>query len=342
MRKYVNFRQHETDIIIFSLQFTAEKVNAFYARAIEEIGETHRRAITRKSVEIITEINDVISFLQKHPDENIFEIKTSILSRRSDVIRSALEIYKKEISKVAKDHDIEEYNIKISEIEKIIETDILKDAKKNLFEKYSMPQINSADKVELFISHSSKDKILASSIKDIITNNNPNFFVFLAHRDIPQSKVWREDILSHLENCSVLLAICTPNYICSTWGNQEVGIAFGKGKKIIPLLLHGTEKSKFGFLEALQGHTITDDNLASVIHQILEQLKWISDTHAHAIILAAGEGKQMGSYSKGRPKALLEVEGDATIFDCQIKSLKKMRLSTNQYHCGRWISICHA
>jgi len=45
------------------------------------------------------------------------------------------------------------------------------------------------------------------------------------------SEVWREDILNHLASCSILLAVCTSNYECSAWGNQEVGIALEKKKE---------------------------------------------------------------------------------------------------------------
>ena len=126
--------------------------------------------------------------------------------------------------------------------------------------------------MEFFISYSIKDKNIAGKIRDILVNHD--FEAFLAHRDIPISEEWRKDILKHLESCSILLAICTSNYEYSAWGNQEVGIAFEKGRKIIPLFKQGTNKSRFGFLEAIQGapNDFTEDNLDKIVSEVIEKI----------------------------------------------------------------------
>lgn len=123
--------------------------------------------------------------------------------------------------------------------------------------------------MEFFISYSSKDKELASKIGEMLSQK---YSVFLAHRDISMSKEWRDDILSHLESCSVLIAVCTSNYANSAWGNQEAGIAIEKGRKVIPLFAQGTNKSRFGFLEAKQGHPheFTEQNLKNIVNDVIK------------------------------------------------------------------------
>jgi hypothetical protein len=159
----------------------------------------------------------------------------------------------------------------MNEIEKILEHGVFKDSHAGLFDKYIDVSKNANRKAEIFVSYSSKDKKIAGKISDIIKHD---FDVFLAHRDIPLSNEWRDDILKHLESCSILLAICTPNYEDSAWGNQEVGIALGKGKKIIPLFAHGTDKKRFGLLSDIQGPTndFTEENLEKIIFEIIKKL----------------------------------------------------------------------
>jgi len=77
--------------------------------------------------------------------------------------------------------------------------------------------------------------------------------VFLAHEDVRVSDVWRDEILKHLESCSALMVIVTPHAAQSTWVNQEIGIAMGKGKPIAPLIF-GRHRNlvSLSFLEMLQ------------------------------------------------------------------------------------------
>jgi hypothetical protein len=142
----------------------------------------------------------------------------------------------------------------------------------DFFDEFQKSPTNKNSTLEIFISYSSKDKKLSGRIRDFIKQNG--FKVFLAHRDIPLSKEWRNEILNKLKTCSVLLAICTKNYQCSSWGNQEVGIALEKGKRIIPIFAQGVDRTRFGFLEAIQSHPkeFTEENIEKIIQEILEMV----------------------------------------------------------------------
>jgi hypothetical protein len=219
--------------------------------------------IKRQNREEIEKIDEAIAFLKANPDLNLFSVDEKTMEDLADVIRSALNVYSKEILELAEKHEITEF----------------KNAKSDIFSKYDKApnkKGENREKHEFFISYSSKDKKLARQIRDIIFEHS--FAVFLAHRDIPMSKGWREEILSHLKSCTTLVALCTKNYKCSTWGNQEIGIGFEKGKKIIPLFYQGTTKSDFGFLETFQGPSgeISEDNVLEIVENVLSSIDLIS------------------------------------------------------------------
>lgn len=270
MPDYVSFYQRQTNTIVKALTFTITKIEEFYDGVVKAIGKSHSEVVLQKKQKTVDEINLALQFLAEYPDTNFFRMSEDSLTKITNIIRSALEIYATEISKVATAYDIEQYNETKREIEELYKTDILKDARTDLFEKFYEPQVGSYSKPKFFISYSSEDKRLAGKIRDIIANTDSE--VFLAHRDIPMSKEWRDEIFSHLESCTILLAVCTENFLCCAWGNQEVGIAMEKRKKIIPIFAQGTKKDRFGFLEAIQGYPkeFSEDNLESVIKEILE------------------------------------------------------------------------
>ena len=121
-----------------------------------------------------------------------------------------------------------------------------------------------------FFSYSHRDRVLARKIATFL--NEKGIDVFLAHEHIEVSEEWREEIFKHLESASVLLALLTPNYEKSVWANQEAGIMRGKGGKVIPLIVGKTEIKKSGFLEALQGIPIKEENLNDYLEEILRTI----------------------------------------------------------------------
>lgn len=273
MVEITSFYKEHTDIITKALDFTEKKIYEYYIAISKKLGSSHKAVINKKVKEEANRVIRAKELLKKYPDANRVTIGESSLKEIADTIRSSLEIYREEISQVALKYDIEDYTKAKNEIEqKILKTEILANAQSNLFNKFQKSSIDKTSNLEIFISYSSKDKKLAGKVRDIIKKDNIE--VFLAHRDIPLSEEWRNEIPKKLESCSHLIAICTENYQCSAWGNQEVGIALEKKKKIIPIFAKGTDKTRFGFLEARQGYPkeFTEENIENMIEKIIEKV----------------------------------------------------------------------
>jgi hypothetical protein len=87
----------------------------------------------------------------------------------------------------------------------------------------------------LFISHISEDKDKATRLRDCLAPYAINGFV--AHLDIEPTRLWQDEIERGLFTMDALVAIHTPGFSKSHWTQQEIGAAFGRGVKIISLMM---------------------------------------------------------------------------------------------------------
>src|SRR5208283_2782050 len=85
----------------------------------------------------------------------------------------------------------------------------------------------------LFVTHVSAAKRGAHSIKAALAEYQ--IAAFVAHDDIEPTREWQAEIESALRTMDALTAIITPDFISSRWCDQEVGIAIGRGKLVVPL-----------------------------------------------------------------------------------------------------------
>lgn len=72
---------------------------------------------------------------------------------------------------------------------------------------------------------------------------------FAAHRDIDNGTEWPTELVNALSTMDVLIPVLTDDFRGSSWTDQEVGWAFGAGKKVIPVNV-GTVP--YGFMGSTQ------------------------------------------------------------------------------------------
>lgn len=120
----------------------------------------------------------------------------------------------------------------------------------------------------IFLSHLTRDKILAAKLKEQLAQYGIDCFV--AHENIRPTKLWLSEIEKALASMDFLCAIITPNFYKSKWCDQEIGIALGRS---IPILLikHGADPH--GFIGKYQAITITTkDPLEDIAKNIFATL----------------------------------------------------------------------
>lgn len=174
-----------------------------------------------------------------------------------EIINAFLTIYP------IKPHDVEINNIKffvdpmkdIPVKDKLIpDTDIITDYWKDNY-------------YRLFISHHSSIKEYAKLLSDNIINYGISGFV--AHEVIEPTRDWQFIIESALISCDCLVAILTNKFHESKWTDQELGIAYGLGKKIISLR-SGTDP--YGFTGKFQALNANKKNIPTIAHEIFTLL----------------------------------------------------------------------
>lgn len=113
-------------------------------------------------------------------------------------------------------------------------------------------------KLGVFISHSTKDLTSVNSLTWEL--EFLGLEVFVAHRDITPTEVWRRAIIDALKNMEIFIAYITQNFKDSEWCDQESGIAYFLEKKIIPLIVEPDSiKVPYGFLNEFQKLDISSD-----------------------------------------------------------------------------------
>lgn len=90
-----------------------------------------------------------------------------------------------------------------------------------------------------FISYSSKNKILADSMRDILNKNN--IATWMAPYDIPTGSEYADVLYDALLNCSCLVLMITDVSQNSKWVKKEVNIAVSNSKPIVPIKLEDIE-----------------------------------------------------------------------------------------------------
>jgi TIR domain len=101
---------------------------------------------------------------------------------------------------------------------------------------------------KLFLSHLSSFKKTASLLQSTLKSYGISGFV--AHVDIEPTKEWLEEIEAGLYSMDALAAILMPGFKESSWTDQEVGFAVGRGVLIIPII-RGLDP--YGFISKYQG-----------------------------------------------------------------------------------------
>lgn len=123
----------------------------------------------------------------------------------------------------------------------------------------------------LFISHISSDKDKATRLKESLLRYGISGFV--AHEDIHPTLEWQSEIERALFTMDAFLAIHTPGFSNSIWTQQEIGFAFAMRVKIISFKMGEDPTGFISKHQALPRKKRTAEEIASEIHNILDEDK---------------------------------------------------------------------
>lgn len=119
----------------------------------------------------------------------------------------------------------------------------------------------------LFISHTTENKKSAHNLKSALARYQVAAFV--AHDDIIPTKEWQAEIELALRTMDSMTAIITADFCESRWCDQEVGIAIGRGKLIIPLRKGADPHGFLGKYQGVQAQGLDALGVAEKVVEIL-------------------------------------------------------------------------
>jgi hypothetical protein len=101
--------------------------------------------------------------------------------------------------------------------------------------------------IRVFLSYSSKDKVLAGKIDEQLKKFGAN--PYLANDDIKPTEQWQKRIETELKKCDVFIPILTSKFHYSKWTDQEIGFALCRDILIVPLKV---DTNPYGFMGKFQ------------------------------------------------------------------------------------------
>lgn len=126
----------------------------------------------------------------------------------------------------------------------------------------------NSTQVKAFITHISKDKDKATSLRDALKTHKIEAFV--AHEDIKPSEDWQIEIERALQTMDFFISIHTNGLSESFWCQQEIGYAACRNVKIIPIKFDEDPQGFIGKIQALARRKKSAETVAKEIVEILK------------------------------------------------------------------------
>jgi TIR domain len=121
----------------------------------------------------------------------------------------------------------------------------------------------------IFLSHSARDAVIVTRIKELLlrrTNGTVEFFCSSDGESIPFGSNWVSKILSSLHDCNLFFAFVSPNSLASQWIFFEAGFVFHREVPTIPVGISGVNiRQAPPPLSILQGFDISPGGLEKMM-----------------------------------------------------------------------------
>ncbi len=94
--------------------------------------------------------------------------------------------------------------------------------------------------LRVFISYSTEDRSTVDFVASILAGASVELYV--ADYSLPAGAPLSEAIVAAIKNCDLFIVLWSVNSHSSHWVSQEIGIARGENKQIIPVVLNSNLK----------------------------------------------------------------------------------------------------
>ena len=92
----------------------------------------------------------------------------------------------------------------------------------------------------VFVSYSTKDLLQVNLLKNELEQNGIS--VFIAEYSVVPGEILKDVIVKAINDCNLFVVIWSENSSSSDYVRQEIGVATGANKKILPIILDADDK----------------------------------------------------------------------------------------------------
>jgi len=138
---------------------------------------------------------------------------------------------------------------------------------------------------DVFISYSIKDKKISEFMYKHLTNEGLD--VFMAPLSVNPGEKWNEKILKNLKTSPWVLFLASKAACASAIVQQEVGIALGTQKNLVPIVWDMNPSELPGFVSNVQALDLRNATPADAQEQIVKIANRIKAKKSNGILIAA-------------------------------------------------------
>ncbi len=125
-------------------------------------------------------------------------------------------------------------------------------------------------KFDVFLCHSEEDyPFLISQVEDLLTRTKINTYIYQAFQKPGESLV--DMVVDAMRDSSIVVVFLTKNSVNSPWVNQEIGLAYGLGKTIIPVVENNLTYTGLISFKIRLGFSSSDTG--TMMYQLLRRLR---------------------------------------------------------------------
>lgn len=135
----------------------------------------------------------------------------------------------------------------------------------------------------VFLTHKAEEKEKVGQLKKELATYGISGFV--AHEDIEPTKEWQDEIENALFTMDAMVALMTKDFHDSDWTDQEIGCAFGRGIRVIPVRM-GCDP--YGFIAKYQAVSASWGDASKAIVKVLIENDEMKDAYIKAVERCGG------------------------------------------------------
>lgn len=124
----------------------------------------------------------------------------------------------------------------------------------------------------IFISHITEEGEVAKKLKEIILDHyreSIEVFVSSDFKSISGGTDYFNEIIDNLDNCKLMITLCSPESVKREWINFETGYGYSRKIQVIPILYKGIDfKDINSPISRLQGYKIGEESLNNILELI--------------------------------------------------------------------------